>query len=86
MLAGAELPTNVIEVVDLVWKGLRHCYDALFRGVVAVIEVVDLVWKGLRHVKCLDVRGSRAPIEVVDLVWKGLRQAVFGVIHFVENY
>ena len=37
-----------IEVVDLVWKGLRH--STLLHGSYGLsIEVVDLVWKGLRQ-------------------------------------
>jgi len=37
-----------IEVVDLVWKGLRQGIAKSGDFVAILIEVVDLVWKGLR--------------------------------------
>jgi len=43
----------IIEVVDLVWKGLRQGLPVPGRGSCRLIEVVDLVWKGLRH--CITV-------------------------------
>ena len=50
-----------IEVVDLVWKGLRHLTGGTDLQFYKTIEVVDLVWKGLRH----DVGGvaSGAPVN-----------------------
>ena len=63
----------IIEVVDLVWKGLRLAWAAFGAAFGAIIEVVDLVWKGLRQLGWI-LRGLQYPIEVVDLVWKGLRQ------------
>jgi len=41
--------TNRIEVVDLVWKGLRQSETVTDTSVNGGIEVVDLVWKGLRQ-------------------------------------
>jgi len=38
-----------IEVVDLVWKGLRQEHDFTVPVSDVFIEVVDLVWKGLRR-------------------------------------
>ena len=47
---GAAKPLLLIEVVDLVWKGLRHIHSRFwYRFPFPWIEVVDLVWKGLRH-------------------------------------
>ena len=43
-------PGGCIEVVDLVWKGLRHLVPNLAIVGDGLIEVVDLVWKGLRRV------------------------------------
>jgi len=68
------LPTaGQIEVVDLVWKGLRPV-DGLSEAILLPrIEVVDLVWKGLRHPSSSLQKMMKSGIEVVDLVWKGLR-------------
>jgi len=63
----------IIEVVDLVWKGLRQLPTSKKAALVLRIEVVDLVWKGLRPFRPWPSWPSRWPIEVVDLVWKGLR-------------
>ena len=67
---------EAIEVVDLVWKGLRQSIGAFVEQPFAQIEVVDLVWKGLRLDEGRRVDRPSRRIEVVDLVWKGLRHAV----------
>jgi len=62
-----------IEVVDLVWKGLRPGSGTTGAAPFGVIEVVDLVWKGLRQFVRQPDGVWPCRIEVVDLVWKGLR-------------
>ena len=42
-------PVSAIEVVDLVWKGLRLPTIVTEVSACSLIEVVDLVWKGLRQ-------------------------------------
>jgi len=66
---------QAIEVVDLVWKGLRHEVFYCIHNFL-LIEVVDLVWKGLRHRHRRNPPGRSDRIEVVDLVWKGLRHVI----------
>jgi len=50
VVSGPASGNHDIEVVDLVWKGLRHFVVGFERIEINDIEVVDLVWKGLRHV------------------------------------
>ena len=71
--ASTSRSNTAIEVVDLVWKGLRQSRLYSCCLWVGIIEVVDLVWKGLRHQLSVEVGLSAWGIEVVDLVWKGLR-------------
>jgi len=75
----------MIEVVDLVWKGLRHYNPALARAANDRIEVVDLVWKGLRHLTQFYGDEAEYAIEVVDLVWKGLRLGNVGLPRALEE-
>jgi len=57
-----------IEVVDLVWKGLRHVL-CTFPIKLQFIEVVDLVWKGLRHVRRM--LGVDEGVQLKSLTWFG---------------
>jgi len=71
---GAGPHAGSIEVVDLVWKGLRQLRSAIAGAGFAVLK--SLTWFGR------DCDSATQPplnlismtIEVVDLVWKGLRQ------------
>jgi len=53
-------PLVDIEVVDLVWKGLRLFIRWAAPLAAPPIEVVDLVWKGLRHLVHLHKVGRTA--------------------------
>jgi len=63
------LSFSVIEVVDLVWKGLRQSTAEHRPPEPPWIEVVDLVWKGLRHVD--DVVGRFVGGLLKSLTWFG---------------
>jgi len=47
---------GLIEVVDLVWKGLRHSEQS--SASVSSAELKSLTWFGRDCDKCLDARGS----------------------------
>jgi len=62
----------IIEVVDLVWKGLRPMPPITTAAVAMVLK--SLTWFGRDCDNQLIVAdGDERVIEVVDLVWKGLR-------------
>jgi len=65
---------DLIEVVDLVWKGLRHPLPEECFGIGLVLK--SLTWFG-RDCDNLAAPLAAPPtmIEVVDLVWKGLRHS-----------
>ena len=69
LLTFKENPPLGIEVVDLVWKGLRQAFPVTNTIGSFPIEVVDLVWKGLRHF----CRGVNAPTNLAlkSLTWFG---------------
>jgi len=62
-----------IEVVDLVWKGLRHVDQRVLGHVDRLLK--SLTWFGRDcDIGARDESNVPTPtIEVVDLVWKGLR-------------
>jgi len=65
-------PEAAIEVVDLVWKGLRHP-DQESAGFSAGL-LKSLTWFGRDCDKTSkSLKRTHHWIEVVDLVWKGLR-------------